>query len=281
MTTRSPRQLDADDLVLSFFTLGRRHDIVDRVVSAAAAGYAGIGLYVGEYYSLEQSGFAPNGLAELLEENDICLAEIEVLQGWADPEVATTDRYRGTEETAWRMADSFDCRYVQAIGPYVGSIDDAGSAFGSLCDRAGDHGLVVGLEFVPFTNIVTAADALAIVENADRDNGGICVDIWHHERGAADLDLIRNIPGPRILGIQMSDGSLEPRDGSYFDDTLRNRVPPGEGEFDVGGFIAALRHAGASVPWSVEVCNDDVWESGGREHVARCAEAMRGQLEGG
>ena len=278
MTPRSPHDLTNHDLVVSHFTLGRHFDIGDRVGSAAAAGCAGVGLYVGEYRRLERSGFAPEALHDLLSRHGLCLAEIEVLQGWADPSVADTDRYREIEATAWRMADAFGCRYVQAIGPYAGSVADAGRSYRGLCDRARDHGLVVGLEFLPFTNIYSAADALAIVETADRDNGGVCVDIWHHERGAADLALIEAIPAARVMGIQMSDGPLVPDDDDYFEDCLRNRVAPGDGEFDVTGFVTALRSRGVTAPWSLEVCNEAAWDTDGVDHVTRCAAGMRGFL---
>ncbi|MCH7790532.1 MAG: sugar phosphate isomerase/epimerase [Acidobacteria bacterium] len=275
MTLRKPRDLDDGDLVLSFFSLGRDHDIVERVRAAGSGGCAGIGMYVGEYRSLESSGFAPNGLHELLDEHAVCLAEIEVLAGWADPEIETSERYLAVEATAWRMADEFECRYVQAIGPYAGSVHDAGAAFGRFCDRAAEHGLVTGLEFLPFTNIFSASDALEIATLADRANGGVCVDIWHHERGAADLALIAQLPAERIMALQMSDGSQVAENLDYFQDCLTNRVVPGDGEFDVAGFVEAITAAGATVPWSLEVCNDDVWDTDGLDHVERCVDGMR------
>ena len=47
-TQRSPRDLTSSDIVLSHFTLGRAHDIHNRVQAAAAAGCAGIGLYMSQ-----------------------------------------------------------------------------------------------------------------------------------------------------------------------------------------------------------------------------------------
>ena len=96
-------------------------------------------------------------------------ATVQRLLERAEEANASLRRYREIEATAWRMADAFGCRYVQAIGPYAGSVADAGRSYRGLCDRARDHGLVVGLEFLPFTNIYSAADALAIVETAVRD----------------------------------------------------------------------------------------------------------------
>ena len=106
------------------------------------------------------------------------------------------------------MADEFGSRYLQAIGPYEGtSIDQAASGFAGLCDRAAAHDLLVGIEFLPFTNIQTAAAAWPIVDAAGRPNGGLCIDIWHHKRGANDdALLIAADPPERVFAIQMSDG---------------------------------------------------------------------------
>ena len=269
----APRSLRADQLVLSHFSLERSHPIDDRISAAATAGFAGIGLFAGQFVQLREGGFSIDRLRDLLDEFDVCLAEIEVLAGWGAAE--PTEDYRAFESVVWELVDAFESRYVQAIGPYEGTIADAAERFGDVCDRAADHGAVVGLEFLPFTNIVDARDALAIVEAAGRPNGGVCVDIWHHARGAGDLDLIRAIPSELIVGVQMSDGSIEPAMEDYKDDCLRHRVAPGEGEFGAVEFVRTLIDLGVDVPWSLEVCNDDAWGRPAAAHVRRVADAMR------
>ena len=274
---KQPHELDGTDLVLSHFSLDRHHPIEDRIAAAAAAGFDSIGLYIGHYRQLVEDGFSPGRLADMLAEHELSLSEIEVLRGWATDAVSTDD-YLAMEATAWSMADEFGCRYIQAIGPYSGTIEDCGRAFGALCDRAAEHGLVVGLEFLPFTNIYDAADGMRVVEAADRDNGGLCVDIWHHTRGTNDLDQIKAIPGDRVMGIQMNDGPASQQIDDYVQDCLRTRVPPGEGTFDVAGFVKALQDNGANVPWSMEVCNDDVWGQPATDHCTAIATAMRSVL---
>jgi sugar phosphate isomerase/epimerase len=172
------------------------------------------------------------------------------------------------------MADEFQCRYVQTIGPAHSSLRVAAASFGSLCDRAGGHGLVVGLEFLPFTDIAAVDQARDIVEAAGRANGGICVDIWHHERGANDLAAIAALPAELITGVQLSDGPRSPSEADYFTDCLENRVALGDGEFDVEAFVTAVRGTGSEVPFAAEVCSKDGWQHA-EEHVSRLAKAMR------
>ena len=266
-----------EQLILSHFTLAPMHPIEERVRLAAANGFAGIGLFVGQYLALEKDGFAPNGLADLLAEHELCLAEIEVVTGLGRDGVGG-ERAALFEDAAFRMADRFGCRYMQVIGP-AEDFAAGTKAFGSLCDRAADHGLVVGLEFLPFTDIYSVEDARRIVEGAGRPNGGICVDAWHHQRGANDLAAIGRLPGELVTGVQMNDGTRIPQHDDYYTDCLANRVAPGDGEFDLEGLIRTLRRIGARVPWSVETPSAWGWENAG-EHVARCAAGMRTVMQG-
>ena len=97
------------ELVLSHFSLPRAHPIEERVRLAAAAGFDGIGLYTGHYAQLEAKGSPRTACASSWTEHDIRLREIEVI-----PALGVGMRER--EATAWRMADEFQCRYVQVIG---------------------------------------------------------------------------------------------------------------------------------------------------------------------
>ena len=258
------------DHVLSHFSLSRQHPIDDRIRLAAANGFGGIGLFVGHYRQLELDGDAPGRLRKVLLEHHIELREIEVVAGFGDGATDAGER----ELVAHRMADEFGCRYLQVIGPAGPDIGAAGQAFGALCDRAGDHGLVVGLEFLPFTDVVDVHDARRIVEHADRRNGGICVDIWHHERGARNLAAIAALPGELITGIQINDGTRVPEHPDYYTDCLANRRAPGEGEFDVAGFLGAVRSTGTSAPLSFEVCSATGWTTPD-DHIARIARGAR------
>jgi len=271
---KQPSELTCDDIVLSHFTLGRHHDITQRVDAAAGAGCRAIGIYIGDFQRLEADGTS-SSLPALLRDRDLCLAEIDALRGWGDPSLAATADAIDREASAFHIADLFACRSLHVLAPRAGTISEVAGAFGALCDRAGEHGLLVGLEFLPTTIVATAADAMRVVEAADRDNGGICLDLWHHQRGANDLELIRALPGELVTDVQMSDGPLSATLADYEEDTRRNRVPPGDGEMDLRGFVAAVRDTGTTAPWSLEVCNEAAWDTDGADFVARCATGLR------
>ncbi len=281
--TPEPRRrvANTERLVLSHFSLARNHPLDDRIRSAGEAGFNAIGLFAGQYRQLVNEGWTTARVNELLAEAGVTIAEVEALSGWGAHR--PTSDYMAFEEFAWTMVEDFAVPYVQAIGPvesaFDGTLDDVAVRFGALCDRAAGHGATVGLEFLPFTNITNAADALAIVERAGRPNGGVCVDIWHHVRGANDLDMIRRIPPELIVGVQMSDGPVGPTIADYKDDCLRTRLPPGDGEFDVDTFVTTLLDMGVDLAWDLEVCNEASWGRPAHEYVAGCAAAMRRVLQ--
>ena len=180
----------------------------------------------------------------MLEENEICLAEIEVVTGLG-ADGPGGERAAATEEVAWRMADEFECRYVQIIGPSGPDLARGGTRLRVVL-RPGGRSRARRRARVPAVHRHRDVhDARRIIEAADRPNGGMCVDIWHHERGANDLPAIAALPGEMIKGIQMNDGTKRPQNDDYLTDCLENRCAPGDGEFDVRGFVDAIRAAGS------------------------------------
>jgi sugar phosphate isomerase/epimerase len=264
------------DLVWDHFSRPRFGGFDERVAAAAEAGFAGIGLFVEEYARLrDEEGRTAADIRAQLNDHGLVLADIETVRGWCDANGQPSEQCRRLESLAYEMADGVGARYVQAIGSYDGALAQAAKAFGALCDRAAEHGLLVGIEWLPFTNITTAADAQAIVEGADRPNGGYCADIWHHRRGANDEAMLRRLDPARIFAIQMNDGPMEPNLDDYKEDCMLFRVPPGEGEFDAVGFVRLLADMGVMSPISLEVCSTELWEAPASEAARRAADGMR------
>jgi sugar phosphate isomerase/epimerase len=272
---RSAQALGVDDLVMSHFTLARHYPIEDRIAAASAAGIAGIGLYVGDWERLVAEGMTLDDLQDLLEKYGVVLAEVEAIQIW-ETDGAAGERTQRWLDLAWQLADHLGSRYMQVVGPYSQPLDAAIERFGEVCDRAADFGMKVGIEFLPFTNVRTATDAMELVSGADRRNGGVCVDIWHHRRGANDSSLIEAMPADKVMAIQINDGPMTPGLPDYKEDCLLNRVAPGDGEMQVAEFVAMLLRMGVTAPWSLEVCQQGA--PVGAEHVRRCADQMRAVL---
>jgi len=277
---KRPRDLGFGDLVWSHFSRPRFGGFDDRVAAAAAAGMDGIGLYVFEYERLRtEEGRSAADIRGVLDRHGVCLADVEVSRGWSATEGDDVEYSKRIEALAFEMADEFGVRYLQAIGSYAGGVHHAAEAFAGLCDRAAEHGLLVGLEWLPYTNIADAADAQELVRLTDRPNAGYCVDIWHHTRGANDMAMITALEPDRVFSIQMNDGALVPAIDDYKTDCLASRVPPGDGEFDCVGFIRALYDMGVGAPISLEVCSTELWQAPAAFAAQVAADGMRRVLE--
>lgn len=275
---RLARDLGPCDLVWDYFSRPPTEPVVARVRAAAAAGYAGIGMFLGAWAALRKQPGELELVDAALAETGLVVANIETLRGWAVP--GADESWRKQEALAYEMADRWGCRYVQVIGDADGSLAKAAEGFGALCDRAADHGLLVGLEWVPqMTNIEDAATAARIVNEADRVNGGLCVDSWHFTRSTNNLDDLRALPGDRVVATQWNDGTLAPQHPEYLHDCLSNRVPPGAGEFQLVEIVRILDTIGSIAPLGVEVCSTELWAAP-TEHTAKVtADAMRQLIE--
>lgn len=241
-------------LILAHHTIPKA-GFEERVRAAALAGYDGIGLNFTGYRQCRDSGLSDDEMAAVLADHDQRILEIEALRGWS----ASGEARRRSDrlaDLAFDLAERFGVPYLQAIGPYEGTLDHAAAEFAALCDRAADHQMVVGLEFLPrISNIADLATARQIVEAAARANGGVCVDAWHFIRGTADWDALADVPPDLVRSVQIDDGTLVPEDPDYLRDTLTNRRVPGQGEFQLERLIRILDGAGCTAPISVEVIN--------------------------
>ncbi|MEM8902744.1 MAG: sugar phosphate isomerase/epimerase family protein [Actinomycetota bacterium] len=275
MSKRTARELGPDDLVWDHFSRPRHDDVVARIHAAAETGYAAIGLFMGAWADLRDDHAAVERVEAALDETGLSIANIEALRGWASPDGPTESCLR-LESLAFEMADRFGCRYLQVIGDYTGTLTEAAVGFGSLCDRAADHGLLVGLEWVPsMTNIEDATTAVRIVTEADRTNGGFCFDSWHLTRSTNDLAEVRSLPGEKIFATQWNDGTIVPQHDDYYEDCLMNRVPPGEGEFSLVEMVRILDGLGSTAPIGIEVCSSELWAAPVEQAARASAEGMR------
>jgi len=269
------RRFGRNDLIASHFTLAGagvgapvRFSFAERVAAAGAAGFAGIGVLADDYAACRAAGLSEAGMRAVLDAHGVAVAEVEFLYGWARDDGPGTWT-RQLEERIYAVADALGARHMN-----VGDVNPAGDLpplevvaerFAGVCDRAAAHGLLVAIEFLPWTSIPDARMAWEIARRAGRPNGGILVDAWHYFRGGGGAPQLRAVPADRIVAVQLDDA--DPPNGAPFEDTLRRRLP-GEGTFDLVGFVRVLDDMGVEAPLSVEMIAPE-------HHARPLAEAAR------
>lgn len=221
-----------------------------RIVAAAAAGFDGIGLRAVDRRRAHESGFSDADLRSMLATAGLSVVELDVVNGWG-AEGDRLARARRHEGRLLEVAEALGGRTLTAVGDVVGPRDRVAEVFAGLCDRAAEHGLAVGLEYLPWTNVGDLAAALRIVRDAGRPNAGVVIDSWHHFHGDPTADLAA-VAADEVVGVQVDDsGPL--RDGVALEEQTIDRLLPGEGTFDLVGFLTDLRHVLTAAPLSVEV----------------------------
>jgi sugar phosphate isomerase/epimerase len=253
--------MSRDDLIVSYVTLmggplgaPPRHDFSARVKAAADAGFAGIGLVFHDYLRLRDRGLSGRELRRIADDHGIRVAEIEVLFGWG------YDDDRAGEaatllDTLLEMADVFEPRHMNVVDlppSDLPPVEVVAERFGTVCDRAAEHGMLVALEFLPTSGIPDVGAAWDVARLAGRPNGGVLVDAYHYFRGNPDEAALRAVPADRVNCIQLDDADAE-MVGDYVEDTCEHRRMPGQGSFDVAGLMRTLDDMGVDTPVSVEV----------------------------
>jgi 4-hydroxyphenylpyruvate dioxygenase len=97
-------------------------------------------------------------------------------------------------------------------------------------------------------------DVWEIVRRANRANVGIVLDTFHIQASDLDLSVIRTIPADRIFLVQVADAPKLQMD--YLSWSRHWRCMPGQGDFDLVGFMTALEATGYRGHLPLEIFND-------------------------
>ena len=253
-------------LVASYWTIAgapvgqpARWSFEARAEAAAAAGFWGIGMHYEDYVAMRQRGVPDADLRRIVERRGVVVDEIEFLSGWSSDDEAVRGRAREAEDALYALADAVGARQLNVgCSELVGSSvvpERMAERFAAVCERAQAHGLVVAIEFLPWSAIADAATAWDVVKTSGAANGGVLLDTWHFFRGNPDYGALRTIPPERIVGLQINDGPGVPV-GEIREETRRGRRLPGEGDFGLVTLVDALRQMGVQAPWGVEVMSE-------------------------
>jgi sugar phosphate isomerase/epimerase len=232
-------------------------DFRDRAESAARAGFKGFGLWHADLEHLLKTR-SLREMKQILDDNGITHIELEFLTDW----FLQGERKKQSDTRKKLLLDAAEglrAHHVK-VGDFFqekAAMPRLIEAFAGLCAEAAERGTKVGFELMPFAMIQTLEDSLKLVEGAGADNGGICLDTWHIVKLRIPFDQVRRIPLRYIISVELNDGTIE-CPWSLHEDTVNHRRLCGMGEFDVKGFIMAVRDTGYDRPWGIEVLSEEL-----------------------
>ena len=198
----------------------------------------------------------------MLDDHGLTRLEVECLLDWfVDPGDERRTASDATRDMLFEAADVLGAHHVKVanIPGTPCELDKLTERFAELCaDAAKRHDSLIAYEFMPFdVNVHTIDAALAVVGGAAAPNGVIAVDTWHCAKLGIAPEELRRIP-PNLLGwVELSDGQFANMDDPI-DEVVNHRALPGEGEFDIPGYVRVIREIGYPGPWGVEVLSEDL-----------------------
>jgi len=114
--------------------------------------------------------------------------------------------------------------------------------YARLCDLASHYGLSCDVEFIPWIETATLADAGAMVKASGRSNVGLVIDSLHFARAECKVEEIELWPREWFHYIQLCDAPAESPDtiDGLIYAAREERLFPGDGELDLMGVMQRL-----------------------------------------
>ena len=252
----------------------------ERCAEASKAGFKGIGLWHADVeHQLESSNLAE--MRKALDDNGIALMELEFLWDWmVDEGEESRTVADGLRRMLFEAAEALGAHHIKAgnIPGVECEMTKLNERYAELCADAAQHTSArVLYEFMPFdVNVNSVEAALAVMEGID--NTGAVIDTWHMSKLGIAPDDLRKFPVEQLGWIELSDGQYEDMEDTL-DEVINRRKLPGEGEFDIKGYVRVGLDMGYSEPWGVEVLSEDLRALPIDEMYRRTYESAMAQFE--
>jgi sugar phosphate isomerase/epimerase len=209
------------------------------IEAAGAAGFEGVGLRL-QRVTEDSPGYPLwNDLAGLLaaraaiRETGVAVRDIEFVKITPETDVTALEALLdvGAELGAAQLI----------AAPYDDDHHRLAERLGALSERARARGIGIVLEFFPWTSVPDLLTCWNVVQDAG-PAVGILADALHFDRSNSSLSLLAALPPERLPFAHLCDAPRLPSyDTAELLRTAREaRLPPGDGEIDLCGFLRAL-----------------------------------------
>ncbi|MGY2201115.1 3-dehydroshikimate dehydratase QuiC [Pseudomonas gingeri] len=240
----------------SIATVSLSGTLPEKLEAIAAAGFDGVEIFENDLLYYDGS---PREIRQMCADLGIA---ITLFQPFRDFEGCRRDRLARNLERAERKFDLMQelgtdlvlvCSNASAdsLGERQILVDD----LRLLAERAGARGLRIGYEALAWgRHVNTYQQVWDIVRQANHPSLGVLLDSFHTLALKGDPDAIAQIPGDKIFFVQMADAPILAMD--VLEWSRHFRCFPGQGEFDLPGFLAPIIKSGYTGPLSLEIFND-------------------------
>lgn len=228
----------------------------DKLPAVAAAGFDGVEI------------FEPDLVASPLPPGEVRLRcadlglSIDLYQPFRDLDSTDPERFAANLRRAEHKFDVMEALgtdtvlVCSSVAPdAVADVDLLAEQLHALAERAAARGLRIAYEALAWGRHVNTYDrSWEVVHRADHPALGLCLDSFHILSRGSDPAAIADIPGDKLFFLQLADAPHLSMDVLQW--SRHHRLFPGQGAFDLPGFLAPVLAAGYVGPLSLEVFND-------------------------
>ncbi len=252
----------------SIATVSLSGTLPEKLEAIAAAGFDGVEIFENDLLYYDGS---PRDIRKMCADLGIA---ITLFQPFRDFEGCHRDRLQKNLDRAERKFDLMQelgtdlvlvCSNVaaDALDDEQILVDD----LRLLGERAGARGLRIGYEALAWgRHVNTYQQVWNLVRQADHPALGMILDSFHTLSLKGDPAAIAEIPGDKIFFVQMADAPILAM--NVLEWSRHFRCFPGQGEFDLAGFLAPIIRTGYRGPLSLEVFNDGFRAAPARANAA-------------
>ncbi|MEX0405884.1 TIM barrel protein [Aquibium sp. LZ166] len=225
-------------LSLAHFTIIKAGP-VELIECAARAGYDAVGLRLqpplpgDTIVPVVGDAAMQRAVAEKLRDTGLALLDVEAF--WLMPETDMETFFAGIKTGA-----ELGAKHVLVVGndPERARLVER---FARFCERAKACGVIPMLEFIPYSQVRSLAEAALLLKESDAANAGLLVDSLHLSRsGGSPADLAAYDPA-LFRYVHLCDALAEiPAIENLRNEARNERLYPGEGALWLEEFVAAF-----------------------------------------
>lgn len=240
----------------SIATVSVSGSLVEKLHACADAGFDGVEIFEPDLIAAVESPEEIRALAHRLG-LELCLYQpLRDIEGVS--EALFADNLRRADATFATAARLGIDTVLVCSNVATATVDDdevSADQLRRLGELATGYGLRIAFEALAWGKFVDDyRRSWRIVEIADHPAVGLCLDSFHVLSRGHDPSAIRAIPGEKIFFLQLADAPALSMDVLSW--SRHHRLFPGEGTFDLEGFVDHVLAAGYTGPLSLEVFND-------------------------
>jgi len=133
----------------------------------------------------------------------------------------------------------------------------AAAMLGEAAELAGSFGVRIALEFHKSSGFCASLDTtLALIAQCGSNHAGVCLDLFHYYTGPSKFEDLAYLSRDNLAWVQVCDLSGTPRELAGD----RDRILPGEGDFQIDPILDHLGRIGYDGHVSLEVLNPQLWQ---------------------